>query len=415
MSEVDSSDTAILLPTASVTVFTKDNETVETARALADDWRFARVDVNVEEGDVGTAISAYASVTSPDLVVVQTDNIDDSFTERLEELAGNCKEDTAAIVIGPVNDVYLYRKLVGMGVSDYLVRPVKPDVFSEVIAKSLIERIGASGSHLVAVVGAKGGVGASVIAQTLAWAAAQNLNQKTMLMDASGGWSSTSVGMGFEPSTTLQEAIRAAENNDEDSLSRMIFKAGERLSVLATGGDVMLDHALIPDQLEHLLDMLVTKFPVVIFDLSQSPAMAKRTVLARAHEIIMVSSPTLPSLRLARTLMSEVKELRGGTAGAIDLVVNMQGMSPVGEVTKADIEAALECKPSAILPFNPKLFVGQESQSKKLADDKAGADILRALMPLIRAVVGDSSESAEQGEEEKAGGLGQLFSKLKSK
>ena len=37
-----STETNILLPTASVNIFIKDKETAEAARSLVDDWRFAR-------------------------------------------------------------------------------------------------------------------------------------------------------------------------------------------------------------------------------------------------------------------------------------------------------------------------------------------------------------------------------------
>ena len=71
----------------------------------------------------------------PELLVVETRTIEDGFTERLEVLAGNCSDHTSAVVVGPVNDVYLYRKLIAMGVSDYLVRPIRKDVLAEVLAK----------------------------------------------------------------------------------------------------------------------------------------------------------------------------------------------------------------------------------------------------------------------------------------
>src|ERR1035437_10802085 len=119
MSNEDKSHlTAVLLPRARVALFTRDAETKEAFTALEKDWRFARVALEVKEGDADLAISMFQTETSPDLVLVQTDKIDDGFSGKLEALAAACADGTAAIVIGPVNDVNLYRKLVGMGVSD---------------------------------------------------------------------------------------------------------------------------------------------------------------------------------------------------------------------------------------------------------------------------------------------------------
>jgi len=214
---------AVLLPESSIAVFSKDQETLASARALESDWRFARVVVGVEDGDIGSAIQSYQEFESPDLLIVQTDVIDDAFTAKLEELAGHCDEGTSAIVIGPVNDVYLYRRMIDMGISDYLVKPIAADAMAEVCAKTLVDKMGAKGSRLIAYIGAKGGVGTSLLCQAAACGVSSFMDQKTFLLDTCGGWSTMSVGLGFEPATTMIEAARASDAQDEDSLNRMIW------------------------------------------------------------------------------------------------------------------------------------------------------------------------------------------------
>ncbi len=404
--------TSILLPDAAIAVFSKDGNTLKTATSLKEDWRFARVVISAHEGDVETAIASFADKGSPDLIIIQTDTIDDSFSQRLGALAEHCDEGTSAIVIGPDNDVNLYRKLIDMGVSDYLVRPVEAPVLAEVIAKSLIDKLGVTGSRLIAVIGAKGGVGASVLAEALACGTSDILKRKTMLLDTAGGWSTLSVGMGFEPSTTLAEAVKAAENNDSDSLKRMIHIAGPNLSVLATGGDVMLEHSVTTPQLEELIDMIMARYPIVIADISQSPEDMQRTVISRASQIILVSTPTLPALRLARTLIHEIKDVRGGNDKDVSLLINMQGMGGKSEVSKADIEAAMERSVAAFLPFEPKMFLGNESESKKLTDDKEARVLIEeTLLPILKMPMPNQGAAKK----EETGLLGGLLGKLSSK
>ena len=416
MSEVESQATSILLPTSTVAVYSKDQSTLQAARDLENDWRFARVNMQDLEGDVGQAIKVYDEIESPDLVIVQTDTIDESFTARLEELAGHCEEGTSAIVIGPDNDVNLYRKLIDMGVSDYLVRPVSTADLAEVIAKALLEKIGVTGSRLIAVMGAKGGVGASIISEALACGVSEILGQKTLLMDTAGGWSTLSVGLGFEPSTTLSEAVRAAENGDEDSLRRMMHIAGDKLSVLATGGDVMLESSIRGEQLEQLIDMLMLKYPVVIVDLSQSEDSLQKAVLTRANQILITAVPTLPALRMARSLLQEVQEIRGGESDDVNLIINMQGQAPANEVSKADIEKAMEFNVSAYLPYDAKMFLGNESDSRKLTEDKAAHALIETtLLPLVKNTLALSPANDSEGGEAEAGFLDGLLGKLKNK
>jgi pilus assembly protein CpaE len=419
MTEADTSYTSVLLPGSRVVMFANDAGSVDSFNALQNDWRFARVQMEHHAGGVDAATAALkAGAVSPDLIIIETDTIDDGFTEKLEALAAHCPEGTAAIVIGPVNDVNLYRKLIGMGISDYLVRPVKVDTLSFDVARSLIERLGATGSRLIAMVGAKGGVGATILSQALAWGTADVLHQKTILMDAAGGWSTLSIGMNFEPATTLIEAVRASASQNEDAFRRMLFQASDKLHVLSSGGDIMLEDSVDSAGYEVLIDKLMKTYPVVIVDLSNSPTMLQRVVLSRAHEIALVTTPLLPSLRAARTLIQEIKDIRGDADKCLDLIVNMTGLSPKQEVSKNDLEQALERKPAITISFNPALFPAMENEGRKLHSVQEGNHVTRNLLSLISKVLagtGSDTTMIDSDGHNKKKRFDSLFSKLKEK
>ena len=141
--------TSILLPQARVAIFAASDSLLQSARALAADWRFARVQFDIQSGDIATAIALFGQQASPELVIVETADISDAFIDRLGALAGVCAQGTDAVVVGPKNDVHLYRSLVGMGVRDYLVLPVSDSDLLDVIGKTIMEKKGNSGSRLV--------------------------------------------------------------------------------------------------------------------------------------------------------------------------------------------------------------------------------------------------------------------------
>ncbi len=408
--------TAVLLPAAAVALYSRDPKTLESARNLEKDWRFARVEFYIQDGDVETGIETLKGRVSPNLLILQTDTIDDTFTSHLETLAGCCEEGTSAIVIGPDNDVNLYRRLIDMGVSDYLVRPIETGVLGEVIAKALIGKIGTSGSQLMVFTGAKGGVGTTVMAQMAASTIADLLGQKTMVLDAAGGSSTMSVGMGFEPLGTLAQAVRAAENQEEEHLKRLIVQASEKLSVLGTGSDGMMESVVTPQQFERLIDRLMAKYPVVVLDVSQAPSVLQRMAMVRANQISVVTTPTLPALRLARALMSEIKDVRGGRDAGLHLLVNMQGMAGLSEVSKGDLEKAMERKPALWIPFDAKMVMGNENEGRRLAQDKAGRVLAEGLFaPFLGRALGLTLRE-EKGVPlpQKGGFMGRLFKKVKS-
>ncbi|MDP7143269.1 MAG: type II secretion protein ATPase [Alphaproteobacteria bacterium] len=405
-----------LLPQARITLFTQDDTTRGTFESIADDWRFARVKMDAQDGDVNDAIRFYAEYESPDLIIVQTDNIDDHFPALLEDLATNCREGTAAIVIGPVNDVNLYRQLVGMGVSDYLVRPLDKEVFANDIAGTLLEKLGESGSRLIACVGAKGGVGVSSMAQAAATISAETLGQKTFLLDAAAGWSTLSVGMDFEPSTTMQEAVQAAVDEKQDSFSRMILEKTDKLSVLSSAGDPMLENDIDADGYETLLEQLMVTYPVVVVDLSACTPEIKKAVLARANSVLLVTTAALTSVRATRTLLQEVKRLRGDSDEDVRILLNMQGMAGKTEVPKAQIEEGLEKALTDVVPFEPSLFPQAEAQGALITHMKAAKNTLQKLENLVVDLIGDRTlkkESADKGADGKKPLLGAVLSGLK--
>ena len=421
MSESQGASPSVLLPSANISLFIKDNDLRAAALALRDDWRFARVTINVEEGDVETAIAYYASAPSPDLVLVETQEISDSFSGRLEVLAGSCAETTAAVVMGPVNDVYLYRKLIDMGVSDYLVRPVAQSVLADVFSKILIERLGTPGSQLLAFVGSKGGVGTSALAQMAANAIAKDLHQKTIILDASAGWSYMSVAMGSEATTTLHEVARAAGSSDKDSFKRMIVNVHDKLSFLATGAEPLLDGIATDEHFEMIINRLMQTYPVVIVDLSRAPIDILRTILGRAHDVFIVATPTLPALRTARSLMQETQTLRGGVSNGLHLIVNMKGIMQGQDIADTDIQTVIKSKSILSLPFAPKIFNAVEVHGKSITEVAGGRDIYTTLLKFL------TDESHISGENRIAEGqkdtitpnalglLGGIFDKFKSK
>ncbi|HNQ92926.1 MAG TPA: type II secretion protein ATPase, partial [Alphaproteobacteria bacterium] len=103
MSDTQDVVTNILLPTAQVALFVLDKDIRDAVAELRNDWRFARVTFDIREGDVASAIETYKGHMSPNLVIVETPEIGEGFTSRLEILADSCSENTAAVVVGPVN------------------------------------------------------------------------------------------------------------------------------------------------------------------------------------------------------------------------------------------------------------------------------------------------------------------------
>jgi pilus assembly protein CpaE len=399
---VDADVTATLLPAARVDIYALDDGTRALGEKLASDWRFARVNVNVQNAGIDAAIASYTQAASPDLVLIETNDIGADFTGKLGTLAGVCAEGTEAVVIGPVNDVPLYRSLVGMGVRDYLVRPLSEGDIVQVIAQALVAKHGLSNARLIAVVGGKGGVGSTSVAQLLAWDIAERLDQKTLLMDVAGSNGTLGVSYGVEPVSGFAESVRVGVSGTEDDVRRILQKVTENLSILVTGGDPVLSARPEPDAVEAMVNRMLQKHPVVVVDLSGASRAVQKRMVTLAARVVVVTTPLLSSLRNTRTYMLESKALRS-TLNEVDLVVNMQGMAAGEEVSLKDIEATLGKAPSARIPYAPKIFAASEAAGKPVGQDGKAKDIMNALSAVsghaagITAIQASRKDAAKKG------------------
>src|SRR6201997_1142969 len=161
-------------PRVSVQAFCETVETAAAVQSAGEDRRLGKAHLKIQMGGVGAAIEAYRSAPTPNVIILEAD-IRGDILGGLDQLATVCDPGPRVVVIGRINDVGLYRELVRRGVSDYVIAPVNAldvvrsicNLFSAPEAKSV--------GRVIAVVGAKGGVGAPTIAHNVAWARARDV------------------------------------------------------------------------------------------------------------------------------------------------------------------------------------------------------------------------------------------------
>src|SRR5690606_4751925 len=136
---------------------------------VAADRRLARAQTKLAMGGASAAVEAFRHAPTPNVIILETNSDREAILSHLDSLSEVCDVGTRVLVVGHVNDVQLYRELVRRGVSDYLIAPLSVvdtiAAISELFTTPGAEPLG----RTIAVVGAKGGVGASTVAHNLGW------------------------------------------------------------------------------------------------------------------------------------------------------------------------------------------------------------------------------------------------------
>ncbi|MEM1162611.1 MAG: AAA family ATPase, partial [Pseudomonadota bacterium] len=327
----------------------------------------------------------YKNEGTPDLLIVETDTTPDILEYEIDALAEVCDPGTQLIVVGHCNDIALYQKVLSMGVANYLVYPVTvPSIISaisDVYAQPGRAKIG----KIHAVVGAKGGAGSSTVAQNLALELSRRQVSDVLLVDLDLHFGTAALNLDVEANQGLGELIDQGERLDVATLDRVLVKRGLHLNLL--GSVHALDHGqhLTLDGLERILEVAGSHISQIVLDIPHIWADWTERCLAAADTVTVVSTPELPSLRNAQTLMTQLKTLRPNDRPP-KLVLNQIGMRRRQEISARDVASILKIPPEVSIPFEPKPFSRAEATGKMVTELGRSA-LTKAFGALADAVV----------------------------
>lgn len=386
-----------LLPACSLTVFSGSETTRKAFEALAQDWRCANLTLESRKGGIKEAQSFYESHPSPDLLIVETTETGtDVLVKGLEDLAGQCAANTSAVLIGPENDVDLYRKLTRMGVLDYLVAPVTTERLLDVVASAVLDKFGIADNAMTVVLGSRGGAGTTAVSSLLAWGLAEMAGRKTALCDLMPGRSPLPVLWGVECPGGLADLAKAFKANDISSLYRLAPKALDNLHLFTPATDTPFDFALGHDEQAALLQGLRQHFPCLVYDTAGFTPKMLKTLIPTAPHVLLVTPPTVSGLRAAKKLLSQIEPIRGGDASAIKIVLNRRGELGGDELAKKDVQAVLGQAPALDIDYDKSL--GGRLENGTWREHGNAQSIARQLLQLVDVDAGAAkTASAAKG------------------
>ncbi len=363
-------------------------ETVETAGALqaaGEDRRLAKAHLKIQMGGMPAATEAYRSAPTPNVIILESESRGDAILAGLDSIAEVCDAGTRVIVIGRHNDVTLYRELVGRGVSDYLIAPVSTidlvrsicGLFSAPDAKPV--------GRVVAVVGAKGGVGASTIAHNVAWAIARDLSLDSVVADLDLPFGTAGLDYNQDPPQGIADAVFSPERIDTAFVDRLLSKCSDHLSLLAAPATLERVYDFGADAFEGIFDSLRATMPCIVLDVPhQWTGWTQRTLLG-ADEILIVAAPDLANLRNSKNLVDFLKTARANDHRPY-YCLNQIGVPKRPEIKPSDFAKALEDEPVATIPFEPQIFGTAANNGQMIAEISAShrtAETFRHLGQLL--------------------------------
>ena len=395
-------------PRVSVQAFCETVETAAAVQSAGEDRRLGKAHLKIQMGGMMAAIEAYRSAPTPNVIVLESDARTDLLA-GLDQLATVCDAGTRVVVIGRINDVMLYRELVRRGVSDYVLAPVGPidvvrsicNLFSAPEAKAV--------GRIIAVVGAKGGVGASTISHNVAWAIARDLAMDAVVADLDLAFGTAGLDYNQDPPQGIADAVFSPDRVDTAFIDRLLSKCTDHLSLLAAPATLDRVYDFGTDAFDAVFDTLRATMPCIVLDIPHQWSGWTKRALIGADDILIVAAPDLANLRNAKNLFDLLKAARPNDRPPL-YCLNQVGVPKRPEIAATEFAKAIESQPVVSIPFEPQIFGAAANNGQMIAEISANHKSIEMFLQIAQRLTG-RSETKKQ----KSSLLSPLIEKLRGK
>jgi pilus assembly protein CpaE len=355
--------------------FAFDEETFAVLRAAASAAGLAPAAVMRGDIELAADTMAQCQMTPALLVVDIADELEPA--EPLARLADQCDPETRVLVLGQTNDVQFYRRVIKLGVEDYLTKPMKPAELAAALQPAPrpprppqaaeVPPSSPRQGRIVLVIGARGGVGAGTIACNLAVSCAVH-DGDVALVDFDLQFGAAAFRLDADVGPGLADALASPERIDDLFLERAAARIGDRLFLLAAEHDLVLPPPLLDHALEPFFGRLRERFPLSVIDMPRHLIPGLPLPLANQDILVTIADRSLVGLRDAARLIRRMK-VAAPLARKIT-VLNQSAAAGTAEVTPAELAQALGAPIDVTIPFDPRAIAdamraGRPLDSKK--------------------------------------------------
>ena len=366
-----------------------DDTTAETIRPIAIELGWSPD--KVYKGGLRNAIQSLSVSASPLILFVDLAESGDPLND-INALAEVCEPGTVVIASGQVNDVRLYRDLVASGIQDYLLKPLHPDMLREAFshayamlnapktADAAVDR-----PHCAtAVIGVRGGVGASTVATSLAWLLSDKHGRSTALLDLDVHFGTGALALDLEPGRGLTDAIENPSRIDGLFIERAMVKASEKLAVLSAEAPINSPMMTDGAAFYQLQEEMRAAFECTVVDLPRGMLVQHPHLVNEVQVAVIVTELTLAAARDTIRILSWLKTNAPQTT--VIVVANRLHATGQLEISRKDFEGSIERKIDFAVAFDQKLAAQAAKLGKPFAEAGKNAKTVTPLVELADGV-----------------------------
>jgi pilus assembly protein CpaE len=389
-------------------------DSVAQGRISSDLFSLTLGRANIRQGSIDTALALTEWPRDLDLLIVDVGGANDPVADAAA-LKTALPSSCIVIGVGNINDVALYRDLVAAGLGDYLALPLAEGAMGRAVdhALALRERGGgpaaggkaAAKPRTLSVIGARGGVGATTLAVTLASMLGVRLQEEILLIDFDLHYGSLMLALDLEAIDALREALDQPDRIDALFIQQVAQKKNDFLYAIGAeeppgGGFQARPHAATD-----FLRSVHRRFRWIVADVPRGDPVIQRQTIEASTDVVLVTDLSLPGVRDAMRLHQLAHDV--APQARVHLVTSGIIDPRRSAVKVADLERTMKRKVDCQLPADAPSALAAVNFGKPLPEAAPNSPIIKALRPLVAAL-----DHAEEGQTGKGGSTARAFSRF---
>ena len=366
------------------------------------------------KGGLRNAVQSLSIAASPAILMVDLSESGDPLND-INALAEVCEPGTVVIAIGQVNDVRLYRDLTASGIHDYLLKPLSANQVRDALtqAQSVFSapraaEDGDEGEHIsTAVVGTRGGVGASTIATSLAWLFSSEHGRATALLDLDVHFGTDALCLDLEPGRGLTDAIDNPSRIDGLFIERAMIRANDNLAIMSAEAPISAPMMTDGSAFLQLQEEFRQAFAMTVVDMPRNMLINFPHLLTDVNVVALVTELTLASARDTIRILSWLKT---NAPAAHPMIICNKVQPGAAEISKSDFEASIERKINFSIAFDQKAAVNAAKLGQTLVEANKSSKTIAPISEIAKVIVGVAEDDGASLQN--AGKSGSLLGKF---
>jgi len=300
---------------------------------------------------------------------------------------------TAIFAVSADSEPDLIIQAMHSGCNEYLIKPIDHDQLLAAIA-----RVGARkkekqvNGQVVTLLGAKGGVGTTVVATHLGALLARSCSRRTLLVDLHPTFGDAELYLGL---TKYQYSFRQLAENadrlDADLLQSFLLHHPSGLDLLPAPDPAQPVHLVSPDAIGSLIDFLRLRYEFVLLDCPPGLSDDNLQALRRSDQVYVIAVSDVSSLR--NVIRYSDYFARSSHHQEVRLVLNRH--SKRNPITDEQVEKAIHNKVFWKVP-------NQYNQVVRTINDgdpssQPGSEVARTLLDLARTIASQAGPKKDLG------------------